>query len=140
MTKKGVSKRKPPKKIFEKKSSSSDTKANRRREWRLELPLLAKIEGKLPDGKKFQEETTIENISAKGVYFCLESGVVIGSKLNLVIDLPKKLTGHEKMKLCLGGLTVRLEEGDKEGKKQGVALRFQKKFKIIPEKNPKNKT
>ncbi len=140
MTKKIVPKRKTPKKISRKESSSSDAKSNRRREWRLELPLLAKIEGKLPDGKKFQEETTIENISAKGVYFCLDSGVVIGSKLNLMIDLPSELTGGEQLRLCLGGLTVRLEEGDKKGKKQGVALRFQRKFKITPEKKPKNKT
>lgn len=132
-----VSKRKPPKKISGKESSSSDSKINRRKEWRLELPLLAKIEGKLPDGKKFQEDTTIENISAKGVYFCLDSGVIIGSKLNLMIDLPSELTRGEKLKLCLGGLTVRLEEGDKKGKRQGVALRFQKKFEIIPTEKPK---
>jgi hypothetical protein len=137
MTKKMVSKRKPPKKISGKESSSSDSKINRRKEWRLELPLLAIIEGKLPDGKKFQEDTTIENISAKGVYFCLDSGVIIGSKLNLMIDLPSELTRGEKLKLCLGGLTVRLEEGDKKGKRQGVALRFQKKFEIIPAEKPK---
>jgi c-di-GMP-binding flagellar brake protein YcgR len=137
MTKKIVPKKKPPKKTSRKEASLSNPKANRRREWRLELPLLAKIEGKLPDGKKFQEDTTIENISAKGVYFCLDSGVIIGSKLNLMIDLPSELTHGEKLKLCLGGLTVRLEEGDKKGKRQGVALRFQKKFEIIPTEKPK---
>lgn len=132
-----VSKRKHPKKISRKEPSSSDSKVNRRKEWRLELPLVAKIEGKLPDGKKFQEETTIENISAKGVYFCLDSGVVIGSRLNLMIDLPNELTHGENLKLCLGGLTVRLEEGDKKGKRQGVALRFQKKYEIIALEKPK---
>jgi c-di-GMP-binding flagellar brake protein YcgR len=132
MTKKIVRKKKPSKKISRKESSLSDPQANRRREWRLELPLPAKIEGKLPDGKKFQEDTTIENISARGVYFCLDSGVIIGSKLNLAIDLPGRLAGQEKLKLCIGGLTVRLEEKDKKDKKQGVALRFHKNFKIIP--------
>jgi c-di-GMP-binding flagellar brake protein YcgR len=137
MTKKIVRKKKPPKKISRKEASLSDPQANRRREWRLELPLPAKIEGKLPDGKKFQEDTTIENISARGVYFCLDSGVIIGSKLNLAIDLPGRLAGQEKLKLCLGGLTVRLEEKDKKDKKQGVALRFHKKFKIIPSEKEK---
>ena len=132
MTKKIVRKKKPSKKISRKGASLSDPQANRRREWRLELPLPAKIEGKLPDGKKFQEDTTIENISARGVYFCLDSGVIIGSKLNLAIDLPGRLAGQEKLKLCIGGLTVRLEEKDKKDKKQGVALRFHKNFKIIP--------
>ncbi len=99
--------------------------ANRRREWRFELPLTTVIEGKLPDGKKFEEPTTIENISATGAYFCLDSGVVVGSKLNLMIDLPHQL------KMKLGGITVRLEEPDKKGKKQGVAIRFNKDFKFI---------
>jgi hypothetical protein len=137
MTKKIVPKKKPSKKTSKKEASSSDPKANRRREWRLELPLPAKIEGKLPDGKKFEEDTTIENISARGVYFCLDSGVIIGSKLNLAIDLPSGLAGQKKLKLCLGGLTVRLEERDKKDKRQGVALRFHKKFKVIPSEKEK---
>ena len=128
-TKKTTSKKKP-----KKNSELSSLKVNRRREWRLELPLPAKIDGLLPGGKKFSEKTKIENISSKGVYFCLDSGVVIGSKLNLVIDMPKELGGRKtKLKLCVGGLTVRLEELDKEEKKQGVALRFEKKYSIIPD-------
>jgi len=64
-------------------------------------------------------------------YFSLDSGVIIGSKLNLVIDMPKELGGDKKLKLCLGGLTVRLEELDEKTKKQGVALRFHKRYKIL---------
>jgi hypothetical protein len=117
----------------------SPLKVNRRREWRFELPLPVRIEGKLPGGRKFEEKTTIKNISSSGVYFCLDSGVVIGSKLNLVIDMPNELSkSKKKLKLCIGGLTVRLEEMDIKEKKQGVALRFEKKFNIIPEdKNKK---
>ena len=95
------------------------------------------IEGKLPAGKKFKEITKIENISSKGVYFSLDSGVIIGSKLNLVIDMPKELGGDKKLKLCLGGLTVRLEELNEKTKKQGVALHFHKKYKIMPEEAKK---
>jgi hypothetical protein len=106
---------------------------NRRKEWRFELPLRAIIEGKLPHGKKFEESTTVENISSSGAYFCLDSGLIVGSKLNLVLDLPKKLAKDRKLKLLLGGITVRLEEPNKEGKKQGVAVRFKKQFKFIAE-------
>ena len=128
------SKKKTTRKTPAKKPSSKQDELNRRREWRFDLPLPVKIEGELPKGKKFNELTQIENISSKGVYFCLDSGVIIGSKLNLVIDMPKELAEGKQMRLCLGGLTVRLEEVTKKerGKKQGVALRFQKKFEILP--------
>lgn len=137
MTKTSASKKTSVNKTLSKDTDVSELKINRRKEWRFDLPLPVRIEGKLPRGQKFKEQTTIENISSKGVYFCLDSGVVIGSKLNLVIDMPKKLAGGKKLKLCLGGLTVRLEEPDKKDKKQGVALRFHKKFKIISEEKEK---
>jgi c-di-GMP-binding flagellar brake protein YcgR len=113
--------------------------ANRRREWRLDLPLSTMIEGRLPQGEKFAETTTLQNISATGAYFCLDSGLVVGSRLNLMIDLPEKLTGGKKVRLNLGGITVRLEEPDKKGKRQGVAIRFSKDFKFIEsgKKKPK---
>lgn len=134
MTKTAAPKKTTSKKAPKKKSDLSPLKVNRRREWRLDLPLPAKIEGKLPGGKIFLEKTKIENISSSGVYFCLDSGVVIGSKLNLVIDMPKELGGmKKKYKLCIGGLTVRLEELDTKDKKQGVALRFEKKYLIMPD-------
>jgi c-di-GMP-binding flagellar brake protein YcgR len=113
--------------------------ANRRREWRLDLPLSTIIEGRLPHGAKFSEATTLENISATGAYFCLDSGVVVGSRLNLMIDLPKNLTGGQEVKLSLGGITVRLEEPDKKGKRQGVAIRFSKDFKFVEAAKKKKK-
>jgi c-di-GMP-binding flagellar brake protein YcgR len=142
MTKKSTPKKTAPKKTAPKKTPKKDKNAavieiNRRREWRFDLPLPVRIEGKLPQGRKFKESTKIENISSKGVYFCLDSGVIIGSRLNLVIDMPKELGGDKKLKLCLGGLTVRLEELDKKEKKQGVALRFHKKYKILDEEKEK---
>ncbi len=134
MTKTASSKKTASKKTGQKTPKLSPLKVNRRREWRFDLPLSARIIGKLPGGKKFKEKTEIENISSSGVYFCLDSGVVIGSKLNLVIDMPKELGGKkQKLKLCIGGLTVRLEELDKKEKKQGVALRFEKKYEILTE-------
>jgi PilZ domain len=114
-------------------------KANRRREWRLELPLTTMIEGRLPHGEKFAEATTLQNISATGAYFCLDSGLVVGSRLNLMIDVPENLTGGKKVKLNLGGITVRLEEPDQRGKRQGVAIRFNKDFKFIEESKKKAK-
>lgn len=131
MAKKSTAKKKPTQKDVKKGVSLPDFKIDRRKEWRFELPLSAKVEGSLPDGKPFQENVTLQNISSGGAYFCLDSGVVVGSKLNLVIDVPSELSEGENVKISLGGLTVRLEEPSKKGKKQGVALRFHKKFQFI---------
>lgn len=123
--------KKTPKKIAIKEKSQSNTKFNRREEWRFELPLSVLVEGNISRGKKFKEETILQNISSGGAYFCLDSGVTVGSKLKLVIEVPDKLTEGKKVKLSLGGLTVRLEKPTQKGKKQGIALRFSKKFEFI---------
>lgn len=108
---------------------------NRRNEWRFELPLLAEVEGEFPRGKKFKEKTTVKNISSSGAYFCLDSGITVGSKLNLVIDLPSKLTEGKKVKLKLGGLTVRLNKLQKGEKKQGIALSFDEDYAFVSDES-----
>jgi c-di-GMP-binding flagellar brake protein YcgR len=107
---------------------------NRRREWRFDLPLPAVIEGRLPQGRSFKEEARLRDISATGAYFCLDSGVSVGTKLKLWIDLPKEATGGKKVRIQVGGLTIRLEKPDIKGKKQGVAVRFSKNFKFVGSK------
>lgn len=117
-----------------------DLEINRRREWRFEFPLDTMIEGSLADGAKFKEETHLENISSGGAYFTLDSGVVVGSKLNLFIDLPEKLADGRKLKMRIGGITVRLEKPDKRSKRQGVAVRFSDDmFKVVPVKKEAKK-
>ncbi|MFQ6070342.1 MAG: PilZ domain-containing protein [Candidatus Aminicenantales bacterium] len=133
MEKKQKKAKKDPKKKAEPALSYLESKINRRGEWRFELPLDAIVEGQLPHGKKFTEEIRVENISSGGAYFCLDSSVIVGSKLSLLIELPEELTKGTKQKLSLEGTIIRLEEPDSEKKKQGVAVRFSKKFRIISE-------
>ena len=134
MTKKAAAKKKT-------KPVPEDLEINRRREWRFDFPLGAFVEGSLADGNKFKEETRLENISSGGAYFTLDSGVVVGSKLNLYIELPEKLADGKRLKLRIGGITVRLEKPDKKAKHQGVAVRFSDDlFKVVPaKKTPKKK-
>lgn len=134
MTKKAAPKKK-------KKPIPEDLEINRRREWRFDFPLEAFVEGSLADGNKFKEETRLENISSGGAYFSLDSGVVVGSKLNLYIELPEKLADGKRLKLRIGGITVRLEKPDKKSKHQNVAVRFSDDlFKVVPaKKTPKKK-
>jgi len=105
---------------------------NRRKEWRFDLPLKATVEGQLPVGRPFQETAELTNISSGGAYFFLDSAVIVGSKVKLSIDLPDELTNGQKVRLEVGGLTVRLQKPDMQGKKQGVAVRFGKRFKFLP--------
>jgi hypothetical protein len=125
-----------PKKTAPKKAKPAKKKIvlpvsiNRRKEWRFDLPLTARVEGTLPQGKAFRETARLTNISSGGAYFCLDSGVIVGSKLKLYIDIPKELTEGQKVRLEIAGLTVRLQKPEKRGKKQGVAVRFGKGFKF----------
>ena len=118
-----------------------DLEINRRHEWRFNFPLDAFVEGSRADGNKFKEETRLENISSGGAFFTLDSGVVVGSKLNLYIELPEKLADGKRLKLRIGGITVRLEKPDKKAKHQGVAVRFSNDFvKVVPAKKTAKKT
>jgi c-di-GMP-binding flagellar brake protein YcgR len=122
------------------KDIPDELEINRRREWRFDFPLDTLIEGSLADGAKFKEETLLENISSGGAYFTLDSGVVVGSKLNLFIELPEKLADGKRLKMRIGGITVRLEKPDKKSKRQGVAVRFSDDmFEIVPVKRAAKK-
>jgi c-di-GMP-binding flagellar brake protein YcgR len=122
------------------KDIPDELEINRRREWRFDFPLDTLIEGSLADGLKFKEETLLENISSGGAYFTLDSGVVVGSKLNLFIELPEKLADGKRLKMRIGGITVRLEKPDKKSKRQGVAVRFSDDmFQIVPVKRTAKK-
>ena len=107
---------------------TSFNKDNRRLEFRLILPLSATIEGTLTNGQSFSEKTKIVNISSTGVYFGLETLVTVGTKLLLKVELPSSLTEGKKLNLSLPGQVVRLEKTETDGKKQGVALNFDKEL------------
>jgi hypothetical protein len=111
--------------------SSSLQEIARRKEWRFDLPLTALVEGELPQGKKFQESAKLNNISSTGAYFKLNSSIVVGSKLTLVIDLPKEVTDGKKIQLRIEGITVRLEQPRRASRKKGVAVHFKKNFEFL---------
>ena len=119
--------------------SLTDILKSRRKEWRFQISLPALVKGKLPKGKEFEEKTILKNISSGGAYFSLDSGVTIGSELNLVIDIPNNLTEGKKVQLQLGGLTVRLKKSTSKDKKQEIALCFNEDFQFITRTEEKKK-
>jgi hypothetical protein len=117
----------------------ADILKSRRKEWRFQLSLPALVKGKLPKGKKFEEKIILKNLSSGGAYFSLDSGVTIGSELNLVIDIPNNLTEGKKVQLQLGGLTVRLKKSTSKDKKQEIALCFNEDFQFLTKTEEKKK-
>jgi Tfp pilus assembly protein PilZ len=103
----------------------------RRKEWRFELPLTAVVRGQTPQGKKFEETAKLNNISSTGAYFKLDSNVIIGSRITLVIDLPEKATDGKKIQLKITGITVRLEQTGASSRKQGVAVHFDRDYRFV---------
>jgi len=125
MTKKSKSKKQ--------NDNNHDLLLSRRREWRLDMPLSVLVKGKLPNGKNFNEKTTIENISSGGAYLSLDAGITIDTELTLLIEVPSKLTEGKKIKLSLSGSTVRMEKIEEETpkKKTYVAVRFDKRYEFL---------
>ena len=113
--------------------------SDRRGEWRLNLPLPVEVEGELPKGKKFKENTFIKNISSGGAYISLDSAITVGSKLTLTIELPPSLTEEKKVKLSISGYTVRLKKSEKSNKKQDVALSFDENYQFIQDEGQNSK-
>jgi len=112
-------------------SNNYDILLNRRKEWRLDIPISATVKGKLPTGKNFSEKTKINNISSGGAYLGLDAGITVDTKLMLFIEIPSKLTDGKKAKLSLSGHTVRIEKAEKKDKKNNVAVRFDKEYKFL---------
>lgn len=107
--------------------------ANRRKEWRFTLPLSAQVEGTLPGGEAFQEKTVLENISSTGAFFGLDSGITLGARLFLIIDLPTEITEGKPVRLRLEGVTVRLLKLTGKPKKQGIAMNFGEEYRFTTE-------
>jgi len=112
-------------------NDNTNTLLNRRKEWRLDLPLTAMVQGKLPDGKSFNEKTTIENISSGGAFLGLDADITVDTELTLLIDIPSKLTDGKKTKLSLSGSTVRIERSKSKKKKNNIAVRFDEEYKFL---------
>lgn len=114
-----------------------DLEINRRREWRFELPLPARVEGRIPGGEAFQETTVLEDISSGGARFGMNAPVIVGTKLKIVVDVPPKAAGGKTVKLTLRGTAVRLEKPGRGATGQIIAVRFGKLFRFVA--GPKSK-
>jgi hypothetical protein len=86
-----------------------------RRVSRLKLRLPVKVDGVDIMGKRFKEETTIEDISSSGAYLYMENRVKTDTRLHMVLD-------PECSCLDMRGKVVRFA---KDGRGTGVGVVFQ---------------
>ena len=101
------------------------------REQKFELSLPTLVTGLDASGNEIEENTELSSISATEAIFTLESGVIIGSRLNLSLEIPKTLFLENHLKLQVSG-KVAFVQVDQNQRKQIIALRLDQNYKICP--------
>ena len=100
------------------------------RERIFELSLPALIAGINAVGEEFQEYSELISLSSQEAIFKLDSNVIIGSKLNLSLDIPKTLFLENQLKVEISG-NVRFAKAEQnDSKRQLIILRLNKIYKI----------
>lgn len=115
------------------KPSLDDIYASTSKEHGFTFPLPTMVEGIDLAGSNFQEETTLSYISHQRSTFALKSGVNLGTRLKLIIDLPKKLAEDKNLKLALKGKVVSIEMGSRQTSKKNITIKFESKYIIAPD-------
>jgi len=108
--------------------------AKRERSFELSLPTL--VSGFDAYGNEFSEHTELSSISSQMAMFRLNSGVTIGTRLILSLDVPKTYLLENNLKMELSGRVTYVKEEHNSDKKQLISLHLDKNFKIhtIPQK------
>jgi len=91
--------------------------ADRRRSRRFAVDWSARIAGVDSSGRKFQEETSLYNLSSSGAFIRLAAGLNIGARIELAIQIPLKKNNWMKY----AGEIVRVETSPMS---PGVAIKF----------------
>lgn len=102
--------------------------AKRERAFKLSLPAL--VSGIDAYGNPFQEKTEISSISSQEATFLLNSGVTIGSKLNISLDVPRTLILEKQLCLSLSGRVKYVKAETNNEKKQLISIELDRNFKI----------
>jgi hypothetical protein len=104
-----------------------------KRERAFELSLPAVVTGMDSEQNKFREKTLLFSISSEEATLWLKSKVLPGSKLDVSLEIPKTLILENNLKLQLSGtVTITQVSSERNGKKQLISLRLDKKFKLLP--------
>jgi hypothetical protein len=101
-----------------------------KRERAFELSLPAMVTGLDAVGRKFEERTEICSISAQEASFRLQTRLMIGSKVLLNLDVPRTIILEKPLRLMLSGTVVFVKSEDSRGRKQYLAARLDRGYKL----------
>jgi hypothetical protein len=96
---------------------------------RFDLPMKARGRDSL--GSEFEETTVVESMSHATAVFFLRSPVERGIPLRLAIDLPRKLSEENSLKLIIRGTVMTVDRTG--GTHQRISLKLDSKYVIAPE-------
>jgi hypothetical protein len=112
------------------KSSFQGVPRVEKRERSFELPLPILVAGLDAAGKEIKEYTQLVSISSQEATFQINSKVMVGSRLNLFVDVPKTYFLENNLKLETSGKVTFIKAEQNSKKKQLVFIRLEKSYRI----------
>lgn len=110
---------------------SSDSRITRRRERTFEMAIPALVQGRDALESDFTEKIEVSSLSAQEAVFWLSAKVLIGSKLVLLLQIPRTFLLERPLEVKLAG-TVQYVRSDLSvaEKDQLVSIRLDRTFRI----------
>ncbi len=104
-------------------------------EMNFDLFLPAVVSGTDASGIEFSERTELSSMSSLEAHFGLKTKVTIGTKLEVVLNIPKTFILENQLKLRISG-NVSFAKADPDPRsKQLIAIDLDRTYKIYPIKN-----
>ena len=103
-----------------------------KRERTFELSLPALVTGINAAGGEFKEFTELISLSSQEAIFRLDSRVIIGSRLNISLEVPKTLFLENQLKVDISGNVKFAKAEPDDLKRQLIILRLNKNYRIKP--------
>jgi len=119
------------KRLFDKPSyPNAINEVKRERTFEITLPAL--VTGATASGSEFKEFTELISLSSQEAIFRLDSRVIIGSRLNISLEVPKTLFLENQLKVDISGNVKFAKAEPDDPKRQLIILRLNKNYKIKP--------
>lgn len=100
------------------------------RERSFDLSLSAVIRGSNAGGSEFEEKTQLVSISAQEAVFTLKSPLLISSRVQLVLNVPRTLILGQRFYLQISGEVVAMESIQNGRKSHLITISLDKPYKI----------